>query len=209
MRRFVFAVAALSLSLMAVTNASADIITTLSSWEAAGSFTLGDKTFTYISESNINGAAAIEFHSLGNQTYSVVLGGLVDNLTATTGDLKYSVSITSGSLHFYQAALDVNAVGISPSYDVTKSIYSDSGYSSLIGSINHTNTNAPGPIGISPYTTIYVDDSLSYVSGTGELSNVTNTFSQVPEPSTFALLGLGGVGLAIRAYRRRQPKVVA
>lgn len=33
---------------------------------------------------------------------------------------------------------------------------------------------------------------------------VSVTTSHVPEPSTFALLGLGGIGLAIGAYRRRQ-----
>ena len=30
----------------------------------------------------------------------------------------------------------------------------------------------------------------------------------VPEPSSFALLGLGGIGLALGAYRRRRAGVV-
>ena len=209
MRKFAFAVAVLGLSLMAAKNASADIMTTVDSWRNAGSFHLGDKTFTFGSESGLNNAATIEIHQLGGGQYSVVLGSLIDNMPSATADLKYSVAIDAGMmLYFGQAQLDVVGSGIPNAFTVTKSIYSDSGFSNLKGSIVHTDSNAPGPIDISPLTTIYVDDALSVT--TGHLSSVTNTFSQVPEPSTFALLGLGGIGLAIRAWRqRRQAKVVA
>ncbi len=126
-------------------------------------------------------------------------------MLGSTADLKYSVTINSG-LIFNQAALDVNAAGISPAFSVTKNIYSDPNFSTSIGSINHTDNNSPAPVSIYGYSTIYVDDSLSYSAG--NLSSVVNTFSQVPEPSTLALAGLGGIGLVVSAARRRRATAV-
>ena len=40
------------------------------------------------------------------------------------------------------------------------------------------------------------------------LNNVSTAHSAVPEPSSFALLGLGGLGLAVGAYRRRRAATV-
>jgi hypothetical protein len=48
--------------------------------------------------------------------------------------------------------------------------------------------------------------NLGGTSGTIELRNPPVP-SAVPEPSTFALLGLGAVGLAVSAFRRRQAAV--
>ncbi len=47
----------------------------------------------------------------------------------------------------------------------------------------------------------------SFVPYTGSIEFATASSAAVPEPSTFALLGFGGVGLAIAAYRRRQMKL--
>jgi len=221
MRKFVLAVAVLSLGLMTARNASAgDIWTgTLAQWRADGSETVGDKTFTYSSSSGLTDATTIAFYALTPTVYSDVIGNLVTSMgTGTNADLQYSVSIDpvkGAGLYFGQAQLDVNSVGLTPDFGVTKSIYSDSAQTNLVGSIYHNNINAPSPIDLTgggPLTTIYVNDSLYCEydpSHSDRLSNVTDTFSQVPEPSTFALLGLGGLGLAARAYRRRQTKVVA
>ena len=41
--------------------------------------------------------------------------------------------------------------------------------------------------------------------GTTGITDPSGVGASVPEPSTFALLGLGGIGLVIRACRRRRP----
>ena len=57
-----------------------------------------------------------------------------------------------------------------------------------------------------PFNSVLLTTS-SDVIDTVNVNNVS-TASAVPEPSTFALLGLGGIGLAIRTYRRRRVSAV-
>ncbi len=56
-----------------------------------------------------------------------------------------------------------------------------------------------------PFNSVLLTTS-SDVIDTVNVNNVS-TATAVPEPTTFALLGFGGIGLAIRAYRRRMTAV--
>ncbi len=53
-------------------------------------------------------------------------------------------------------------------------------------------------------------DGSLYVSVQTEnrILQITPSSAAVPEPSSFALMGLGGMGMAIGAYRRRKISVV-
>lgn len=64
------------------------------------------------------------------------------------------------------------------------------------------------PVNLSLETTITFTNVPTNDIVTFDLPNGMN-FSPVPEPSTFALLGLGGAGLAIGAFRRRRQQAAA
>jgi hypothetical protein len=56
-------------------------------------------------------------------------------------------------------------------------------------------------------STLYGDDYTLHYAMHGISEVLTVQASTVPEPSSFALLALGGIGLAFGAYRRRRAAV--
>lgn len=97
----------------------------------------------------------------------------------------------------------VNASYHGPSFGGGHDIYVDSTLTSGYAyqySYGDPNTYNDGKLTGQPYA-----PGLSY--GAIEVFSISST--AVPEPSSFALLGLGGIGLAITAYRRRREAMTA
>ena len=60
----------------------------------------------------------------------------------------------------------------------------------------------------SGYSGLVTSVGVNSATGYAVMDNVTYQGHAVPEPSSFALLGLGGIGLAIGAYRRRRATAI-
>lgn len=83
-----------------------------------------------------------------------------------------------------QAVTDANLI-----LDAAAALYGSGQY---LTAYSHLIVFAANPVG--------VQDMITWVSDTGS----THGNQNVPEPSSFALLGMGGIGLAIGAIRRRR-----
>jgi hypothetical protein len=158
------------------------------------SATVGDKKITTIDGPTI-GQGDVEFTNplVTPFIYAVDTDFASELATTTQGTFRYKLEIIHPHNTFHTAKLRwLDGLG-APASSITKSIYNDSSFSSLIGS---TSTN-DGNIDISGKRIIWVQDT--YASG-GALDFVRNDYSQVPAP--LPLLGAGAVFGACRRLRR-------
>ncbi len=184
---------------MACGSAKAD---TIGSWAGAsgGNITVGDVTFHYVSSDLSSTDALIISETPG-------AGGSSDYyLTVNTSDgdkpgntLDYTVTINPPAAPLAGFTSVDAAANILPAPSSVDHSYTDGA--------NSTSLKTYGAAVTAPIS--WHSTSLSVVTTLGAPSSSIHSFTdsyhvQVPEPSTFALLGLGGLGLVVKAVRRRR-----
>jgi hypothetical protein len=136
-----------------------------------------------------------------------------DRIAGDSGRLDYKIEITDPDWFFKEAQLSsllsqIPAVPVGR-FEVTKSIYSDAGFSNLL--LKLTNNEQPPVAGtlvasglILPaltHQTIYVRDKWSIPVGSNTtIDDIQNSYTQVPAP--LPLLGAGAVLGSIRKLRK-------
>jgi hypothetical protein len=163
--------------------------------------TVGDKTLTTISGPTLgDGDIELTNPTITPMVHAVDIDFQPELASITPGLLKYKLSIDPLNNHVYHKAVlrwldGTNA----PTSSVTKNIYSDSAFTTLLGS---TSTNG-GTIALPGIKDIWVEDL--YTSG-GALDFIRNDFIQVPGP--LPLLGAGtAFGFSRRLRRRAKARV--
>jgi hypothetical protein len=136
----------------------------------------------------------------------------IDRSAVSSGFLDYKLDITDTDplWVFNIASLSTLLTAVQPfplgDFEVTKSIYSDPGFSNLL--LKLTNDEVPPPAGtlvangsIFGQKTIYVKDTWSIPAGSNVIiDEVENSYTQVPAP--LPLLGAGAVLGSIRKLRK-------
>ena len=121
-------------------------------------------------------------------------------------DVVFNASFGSTLTSLSISAVAVNLTTNIEIFDMSGNVLVNRGINSFYGGL---------PTDPASYSQIYVTSSngishfeFTYAGAAGGVSidNVTVTTKQsaVPEPSSFALLGLGGIGLVIAGYRRHR-----
>ncbi len=177
---------------------------TASDWESVGTVHIGDKIFTYISESGLDSNVNAEFHEvIQNYVYNFQLHELE---TGPVGNwnLRFKVEVDPmiSPNSIFGNDLDTNKV--LSSTNVTAQIYSDAAFSSLITTLTSVDGNANGVVYYTPAVNAIWVDLTGTLTGGGQLSDVNLEISQTPEPSSFVLVGIAAVGGLV--YSRRRTK---
>jgi hypothetical protein len=116
----------------------------------------------------------------------------------TSGSYTYSITSTEKFLEF---SLNTN-IAFAQLGTATKEIYSDPGFTTLIGTGTSTNGNSVVFTALSDQTlnTVYVKDTYSFNGGT-QLNSISNNFKVTPGP--LPILGAGASFAFSRKLRRR------
>lgn len=203
MKKFLLAAAAVVLYLGNQVSAAP---ISLDNWTSP--ITVGDKTFTPISHSStVSINAFVDIAQSGDihtGTYSFNLGGLGSVTGGLDAVVEYSVTINDPNWFFKSVALDVTHN--SNTTTVTKDVYSDSGFTNLVGTESSTDGVPGTTINLSGnYTTLYIRDT-TVLDATGSISGFSNAFTQqpIPEPGSMTLVAMGAISMVgLTVWRRR------
>jgi hypothetical protein len=167
-----------------------------------------DKILTLLGQMGLAADDTIAFTMQPDHIWEVDLDFSVDRTAVSSGKLDYKIEITDPAYIFETAALSTLLTGIQlpiGDFEVTKSIYSDAGFSNLL--LKLTNDELPSPTGTlvanGPISgqTIYVRDEWSIPAGSNTtIDAIQNSYTQVPAP--LPLLGVGAVFGSIRKLRK-------
>ena len=204
MKKFFSSLAMAALvTVAAASSATAGLIqeidTTLGAWKAAGLQTIGDKTFTFGSSAGIDDGDGVKFIELSDNTYLFNVVDLGNNAMGTIA-LDYSVTVNQVGYSIDQVGLNADIQDGGAGTNVTKNYTDEHGatYQLAITPVSGRQT-----LNVPSVHQLHVSIT---TAGDGTLFSISDSYHQspVPEPSTFALLGLGGLGFAVRAIRRRK-----
>lgn len=166
----------------------------VSAVEAAGfSCTLGDKTFSAFTFTNVPGSAQIQFGQLG-PLFAVTLAR--DGVFFPEGTLAFDYTITASATH----TILIGTVGVDVSFppEVTVTTMNGQTVSIANGGTRQIDFTPGAP-------SVDVTNTSHILTGTTELNSISNDFSQipigVPEPATLGML-LAGLGVLVLRRRR-------
>jgi len=196
-------------------SAQSTFIGTLANWVANPVQTIGDKQYTYLTQSG--SWNSLELFTLSSNiplnSNSLTVNGLSDYIGPFTLSFGYELLVTNTSNYFDSMSLSVTSTGTTTT--VTKDIFDTFAAFSTgtvpgsgTWSLSLINSGSGSTVSLPPIQTVWVRDTIT-ASPTGSLLGVTNTVVQLPEPSSLALAGIGA-GLGWAAYwRKRRSATIA
>jgi len=190
-------------------SAQSTFIGTLANWVANPVQTIGDKQYTYLTQSG--SWNSLELFTLSSNiplnSNSLTVNGLSDYIGPFTLSFGYELLVTNTSNYFDSMSLSVTSTGTTTT--VTKDIFDTFAAFSTgtvpgsgTWSLSLINSGSGSTVSLPPIQTVWVRDTIT-TSPSGSLLGVTNTVVQLPEPSSLALAGIGA-GLGGAAYWRKR-----
>jgi hypothetical protein len=206
------AAACLSSVVLLAGAASAQVSTfigNLANWQANPIQSIGDKQYTYLTQSGSWTGAEL-FTMSGNlplNSNSLTCDGLDNYVGPFTLSFGYKLLITNTSNSFESMSLDVNSTGTTTT--ITKDIFDTFAAFSTgtvpgsgVWSLTLINSSSGSTVSLPAIQTIWVRDTIT-ASASGSIIGVSNTAVQLPEPSALALAGIA-VGCGGAAYWRKR-----
>jgi hypothetical protein len=143
-------------------------------------------------------------------SWEVDLDFSIDRTAISSGNLDYKIEITDPAYRFEVAALSTLLSPVQPlplgDFEVTKSIYSDAGFTNLL--LKLTNNEVPPPAGtlvangLISGSTIYVRDEWTIPTGSNIiLDAIQNNYTQTV-PAPLPLLGVAAAFGSLRKLRK-------
>ena len=208
MRICIYASAVVSMMLTAAFGGN--FSTTFNQWETTP-VVIGDKLFTYIAGgSNFNDPGLVFSDTTypGQEVYAFNIN-FNPGITNTTVDLDYSITALNPALQITGLGIDTIIGSLGTNFNLTKTYYSSPGHVDQVAqlvSVNGSNASVTGEFGSLLYVHL-----VSVIPAGNSLDSIRDGYTQstVPEPSSLALLFVGGGVLFGGAYRRRCSATVA
>jgi hypothetical protein len=172
----------------------------------AGTWTLGDKSYTYITSSGTawTGSEVLQITTLPLLDLDTFSIGNMGTYSAQTLSLSYHIQVLNPLKYIDEVSLSVNHVA--NGVTVTKDVYSDAGFTNLLVSQVSVDGSSVGPASIGYNTNLWVVDTI--VLAGGAVNSISNTFHQQAVPE-IDIASVGGAcpllmaGLALLRRRRR------